>query len=182
MAEIAPETPFEQFKKRFVPLYRVLLILGVLAILMSLTALSSLRSVFGHFSTDPAYATSSLISALAVPALMISSLILLWHKHPVGIRLRLVGYGVSIGASIIGLFTSSATIERITKEVIDAAIRDGNGAITREFASSVTEMSFYGTLYVSIGASLLFAWLWWKAWKKQIKTDTKKSVIKHQKA
>ena len=96
--------------------------------------------------------------------------------------MRLVGYGVSIGASIIGLFTSSATIERITKEVIDAAIRDGNGAITREFASSVTEMSFYGTLYVSIGASLLFAWLWWKAWKKQIKADTKKSVIKHQKA
>lgn len=178
MAEITPPTPFEQFKKKFVLLYRVLLVLGILAVLASLTSLTNLRSIFGHFSTDAMYATSSLIAALVVPALMISSLILLWHKHPVGIRLRLAGYGVSIASSIIGLFTSSATLERITKEVIDAAVRDGNGAITSEFAASITEASFYGTLYVSIGISLLFAWLWWKAWKKQIKADTKKNAAK----
>lgn len=174
MTETAPKTPYELFKQRYTPLYRVLLILGILAALLSLASLTNLRSLFDYFQTDPAYATSSLIAALIVPALMISSLILLWYKHPTGIRLRLVGYSLSILASIIGLFTSSATIERITKEVTDAAIRDGNGVITGDFAASVTQASFYGTLYVGIGASLLFSWLWVKAWKRQVKADTKK--------
>ena len=177
MAEIVPKTPYEIFKQRYTPLYRVLLILGILAALLSLASLTNLRTIFGYFQTDPAYAISSLISALVVPALMISSLILLWHKHPTGIRLRLVGYSISILASIIGLFTSSATLERITKEVTDAAIRDGNGIITEDIAASITQASFYGTLYIGIGVSLLLSWLWVKAWKRQMKVDAKKKKL-----
>ena len=176
MAEITPDTPFERCKKTFTPLYRTLLILGMLAALMSLTSLTSLRSIFGYFAADPMYGTSSLVAALVVPALMIASLILLWHKHPTGIRLRLIGYGISIAASIIGLFTSPATLERITKEVVDAAIRDSNGTISSEMAASLTEASFYGALYLSIVLSLVFAWLWWKAWNRQMKVDAKKKA------
>lgn len=174
MTEIAPKTPYEIFKQRYAPLYRVLLVLGVIAAFLSLASLTNVRTIFGYFQSDPIYATSSLMTALIVPALMISSLILLWHKHPTGIRIRLIGYGVSIAASAIGLFTSPTTLERIAKEVTDAAIRNSNGVMTENLAASITQTSFYGALYISIGVSLLFAWLWLKAWKRQMKVDTKK--------
>ena len=177
MTQLTPETPYERFKATYTPLYRILLILGGIAVLMSLASLTNLRAIFDYFSLDLMYALSGLISALIVPAFMISSLILLWYKHPVGIRLRLAGYGVSIVASITGLFTSPATLERLTKEVVEAAIRDGNGAITPQLAANITEASYYGALYISIGASLVFAWLWWKAWTKQVKVDAKKSAV-----
>lgn len=175
MTKISPDTPFERFKKTYTPLYRTLLILSGIAALMSLSALTNLRTTIGHFADDPMYATSAIISTLVVPAFMISSLILLWHKHPTGIRLRISGYGVSIIASVIGLSTSPETLARVTKDIIDATVRDGNGAITHEFAANITEVSFYGSLYIAIGASLLFAWLWWKAWDTQMKVDAKKT-------
>ena len=176
MTEITSETPFERFKKTYTPLYRVLLILGVLAIFMSLAALTNLRTILNYFTSDPVYAISGTVSALVVPAFMIASLILLWKKHPTGLRLRLVGYAISIGASLLALFTSKETLTNATREVIEAAVRDGNGAITKELATSLTHASFYGSLYVSVGLSLLFAWLWWKAWKRQMKVDHKKSA------
>ncbi len=176
MTEIVPETPYERFKKTYTPLYRVLLVLGILAVFMSLAALTNLRTILDYFASDPIYATSGTISALVVPALMIASLILLWKKHPTGLRLRLIGYAVSISASFLAFFTSKETLTNATRDVIEAAVRDGNGAITEELATQLTHASFYGSLYLSIGLSLLFAWLWWKAWKRQMKVDHKKNT------
>ena len=174
MTEITPDTPFEQFKKKFTPLYRTLLILGVLAILSSLITLTNLRPVFGYFPTDPLYAISATLSSLIVPVLMLASLFLLWHKHIAGLRIRFIGYGVSIIASILGLFTSTDTISHMTREVVDTTLQNSNGIITSEIAAQITEASFFSSLYLSIGVSMLFAWLWWKAWKRQIKVDAKK--------
>ena len=174
MTEITPDTPFEQFKKKFTPLYRTLLILGVLAILSSLITLTNLRPVFGYFPTDPLYAISATLSSLIVPVLMLASLFLLWHKHIAGLRIRLIGYGISIIASILGLFTSTDTISHMTREVVDTTLQNSNGIITSEIAAQITEASFFSSLYLSIGVSMLFALLWWKAWKRQIKVDAKK--------
>lgn len=170
----APETPFERFKQTYTPLYRTLLVLGSIAVLISLTGLTNLRTTLGFFESDPIYATSGLISALIVPAFMIASLILLWHKHPAGIRLRLAGYAVSITASVVGLFTTAATLERITRETLEATIRNGGSGMSQELTASITESAFYGSLYLSIAINILFAWLWWKAWKKQLSVDAKK--------
>ncbi|GEM_PF-4217108 len=171
-----PETPFTYFKKKYSPLYRTLLILGFLAALISLANLSNIRTTFNSFSTDIFYGISSVITTLIVPAFMISSLILLWHKHPTGIRLRLAGYGASIIASVIGFFTSHTTLERITQDVLEQSRQSDAAAISLETAATLTEATFYGALYLSIGASLLFAWLWWKAWKRQIKIDAKRKT------
>ena len=166
------DTPLARFKATYTPLYRVLLVLGSIAALMSLAGISNLQTIIGYFSSDVFYATSGIITAIIVPLFMISSLILLWNKHPTGIKLRLTGYALSVVATIIGLFTSQRTLTDITKNVLESA-ESATHVIGPEFATDITEVSFYGSLYVSIGASLLFAWLWWKAWKKQSYRDKK---------
>lgn len=162
-----PETPYTRFKRTYTPLYRTLLILGILAALLSLTNFGNVRSLLESFDTDVMYAVSGCITTLVLPALMIASLILLWHKHPTGIRLRLAGYATSVVASTLGLFTKPETLSTLTQSVIEASQRAGNTVISDELAASMTHTTFYGALYVSIGASLLFAFLWWKAWKHQ---------------
>lgn len=172
MNQPQPITPFEQFKRTYTPLYRVLLVLGLFSVLFSLASIPSVRTLIEYLSQDIYYALHGLISLLIVLPLMIASLILLWHKHPVGIRLRLAGYGVSIVASIVGLFTSQETIAALAATVQQANPQSTAG-LSPEAAASITEASFYTTLYLSMFISLLFAHLWWKAWKKQLKKDKK---------
>lgn len=166
-----PPTPFEHFKKTFIPPYRVLLALGLFSILFSLTSISGVATLLDYLSTDIFYALYGLTSLFIVLPLMIASLILLWHKHPTGIRLRLAGYGASLISAVLGLFTASSTIETLTESVREATLQTSSGAISSELAASLTETSFSATIYLSMLASLLFAYLWWRTWKRQVRID-----------
>ena len=169
-----PLTPFNRFKATYTPLYRVLLILGALAILISLGGIMNIRNLFDTFGADPFFSLSGLISTLIALPLMIASLILLAHKHPMGIRLRLSGYAVAIAGAVVGLFSSESTIARIAQEAFDGAKQQSTTEITLDMVTHATEFTLYATFYLSIGASLLFAQLWWKAWKRQCKVDAKR--------
>ncbi len=169
-----PETPLERFKTMYVPLYRVLLVLGFLSVIISLPGVLNIRQILDFISTDPYYAASGLVSVFIVLPLMISSLFLLAQKHPTGIQLRLGGYAASIIAAVLGLFTSRETILTLTRDTVETTARS-NAGISHELALQITEITYSTLLYISIAIALLFAWLWWTAWKKQMKADTKKS-------
>lgn len=168
-----PTTPFMRFKSSYTPLYRALLVLSSLAVLISLAGLTNIRTALGYLQSDTLYALSGLITILIVPIFMISSLILLWHKHPFGIRLRLIGYLVSTIATIFGFFTSQETLNSIVQQALEAS-KQTQGSLTPEMAASIGEASFFGALYIALAANLLFALLWWKAWKKQVRVDAKR--------
>lgn len=167
------KTPLDNFKHNFRPLYRGLLILGLLSILFSLASISNISTLFSYLSSDIFYALSGLISLLVVLPLMISSLILLWHKHPTGIILRLSGYAVSIAAAVLGLFSAPNTIKDVVDSVYQANPQVAE--LSTDLAASIAESSFYGAFYLSIVISLLLSHLWWRAWTKQLKSDNKKS-------
>ncbi len=178
-SEPAPDTPFTRFAARYTPLYRTLLILGIISIALSLPGIANIRLLFSTFPTDPFYAISGMVSTFIVLPLMISSLILLWNKHPMGIRIRLGGYAGSIAAATLALFTSESTLKSITDQAIEDAKRSGGTTLDPVITTQIAQASFYGALYISMLISILFAWLWWKAWKKQAKTDLK-TVNQHE--
>lgn len=172
-SEPTPDTPFTRFTARYTTLYRILLILGILSVALSLPGIVNVRLLFATFSADPFYAISGMVSTFIVLPLMISSLILLWHKHPMGIRIRLGGYVGSITAAVLALFTSESTLKSITDQAIEDAKRSGGTTLDPVITTQIAQASFYGALYISILVSIIFAWLWWKAWKKQTKADLK---------
>lgn len=170
--QLEPETPLERFKATYTPLYRVLLVLAALSVVISLPGVLNLRRILDILPSDPLYAASGLVSIFVVLPLMISSLFLLVQKHPAGIHIRLGGYAAAIIASILGMFTSQETIKSVAQSALENAQKSAD--ITPEFALQVTEFSYFAALYFSVIISVLFAWLWWKAWKKQIRVDAKK--------
>lgn len=173
MDQLTPKTPYQLFKDTYTPLYRTLLVLGALSALMATAGINGIHATLSYLSTDLPYALSNLVSLFIVLPLMIASLILLWHKHPVGIHLRLAGYGAAIVAAVLTIFTSASTRETLTKDLQEVAVSQGGPAMTPELAASITETSFSSAPYISIFISLLFAYLWWSAWKKQLLADNK---------
>jgi hypothetical protein len=104
---------------------------------------------------------------------MISSLILLWHKHPFGIRLRLIGYLISTIATVLGFFTSKETLHTVIQRTIETS-KQTQGNLSPEVAANIGETSFYGALYIALATNVIFALLWWRAWKRQVRADKKK--------
>lgn len=165
------------FKERYQPAYRVLLILSSLAALLSLTGVATIRTAIDQLPKDIFYGISGLASTLIVLPLMIASLILLWNKHPFGIKLRLIAYGATILANICSFFTSPETMRTATQEAVESAIK-GNSAMNADTAFQIAQTSFYGAIWLSIAGSILFAWLWWSAWRRQVKHDNKKTAAR----
>lgn len=164
-------TPFEMFKQRFTLLYRILLLLGIFSAILSLTSITTITKSIGYLASDISYAISGILAVLVVLPLMIASLILLWNKHPAGIRLRLLAYGLSALCTGLMLLAAPETIAPFIDSAVEAAQKSGAG-IDDKSARMIAETSYYGTLYATIATSGLFAWLWSVAWKKQKKHDT----------
>lgn len=168
---------FTRFKQTYAPLYRILLVLSSLAALASLTDVRSIRVALTHLHTDPFYALSGIITVGIVTPLLIASIILLWCKHVAGIRLRLSAYAASLIAVSFGFFTSRATITEIIRQAVEQAKASGS-PLSPETVARITEISFYSALTLSIILSVVFAILWWKAWKRQLVFDKKQHTPK----
>lgn len=161
---------FIRFKSTYAPLYRTLLILSSIAALLSLADVGSIRVALDRLHMDLFSAVSGIITVCIVTPLLIASIILLWYKHPAGIRLRLAAYAASIVAVSFGFFTSRDTINETIQHSIEQAKASGS-SMPSETVARITETSFYGALIVSIIISIGFAILWWIAWKRQISYD-----------
>lgn len=174
-----PSTKQPSEPQKYINFYKIMLILSTIGTSIALIAILNLRTAFEAVSIDPAYGTSSIAGTLLGGILSISALILLWQKHPAGIWLKLSAYVVSIITSIIALFTSSAILSITTKEAItelsDDAISYG---FTDRTVESIVHATYYAAMALAIFASIVFAVLWWRAWKKQLAHDLKSASKK----
>lgn len=178
---VSSETPsiLTRFKETYAPRYRILLILSSIAAVLSLTSVGSIRTALEHLHADFFYALGGIITVGVVTPLLIASIILLWYKHPVGIRLRLAAYAASMVAVSSCFFTSRATIDETIHHAIEQAKASGS-SMPPETVARITEISFYGALVTSIMLNIVFAILWWTAWKRQRAFDKKQhSPKKH---
>ena len=166
-------TPLSKFNDKYVPLYRALLVLGLLSALLSLNSIPSIQNYISHINTDIFYALGGLISILVVSPVMIASLILLYKVHPAGMRLRFAGYGLSIISASLGFFASKETLNAIVDRAVEAAEDASGGALAADAAHTVAETSYYVGIALTILISITFAALWAIAWKKQIAKDNK---------
>lgn len=167
------DTAWRRFSKRYIPLYRTLLILSSLAMVLSLFNVGSIRTSISHLGSDPIYAWAGIASTLIVLPLSLAALILLWHKHPLGIRLKLLSYLVAILVTIAGFFTSGVTLQAAINTSTDQVKRSGASGLDEASITRIAEFSFYGSLWLAIAASVVFALLWWRAWRRQQRHDTK---------
>lgn len=169
-----PEANHKANPEKYINFYKVMLILSTIGTSIALIAILNLRTAFDAVSIDPVYGIASIAGTLIGGTLSISALILLWQKHPMGIWLKLSSYAVSIVTSIVALFASSAILALTTKETIvelrnDAAEYGFNDAIIE----SIVHSTYYTAMILAIVASVVFAILWWRAWKKQVVHDLK---------
>lgn len=175
----SPSSTNQGYKRPYVRLYYVLLVLSTIGTFMSLTGVSSLPRVIEQFSEHPLYASIGLINLLVVLPVSIAALILLWRKHPDGIKLKLAAYAAAILLTFTGTFvTPQSSFEEATQATIENFERQGQ-SIDPEFARSLAETSFYGASWMLILSNIVFAHLWLKAWKQQIRADRKHEHKNH---
>ena len=171
----SPVTAWRWFSRRFTPLYRTLFILSTFAIVLSLFNVGSIRTSISHLGSDPVYAWAGIASTLIVLPLSLAALILLWHKHPLGIRLKLLSYLAAILVTIAGFFTSRVTLQTAIDTSIEQVKRSGASGLDEASVIRIAEFSFYGSLWLAIAASVVFALLWLRAWRRQQRHDKKRS-------
>lgn len=168
-----PTTPLERFKTTYILRYRILLILSTLGTAVSLAGIQSLPSSIGQLSNYPVYSLASMLSLIVVLPLAIAALVLLWHKHPTGIRLKLLSYAIGAGLVIISLFTIPPTLIADTATRLAEQMSGQGYILTVQSAEALTELSVYSAFIFTLISYGIFARLWWTAWKKQCKADSK---------
>lgn len=166
--EQAPATVNESYtKRRYVPFYLTMLILSTIGTSVSVIGIFGLQETITNLPTAPVFYSAAIISTLAW-IVSVVGLIFLWQKNPLGIQLKLTSYAVQFVATAASL----VTIRPFLTEIIDTAVREGKGEISRVMAEQVVT----GIVFVVYGLSLvmtaLFAFLWYKAWQSQSEEDT----------
>lgn len=165
--------PWKQFKQTYTPLYRTLLVLSTIGTMLALQGLSGLPLALAGLTDQPIASAIRLVNLLIGLPLAIAGLILLWRRHQVGLWFKLASYGVSVITAIVGFFAFHEVAQQSTDMVIES-FKQSNVTTTTEQAAQLAEFSYFFALALSIGISLIFAWLWWMAWNKQAKHDHKK--------
>ena len=167
---------WQRFKATYTPLYRVLLILSSLAAIYGLVSLpAGIGPAFEALASDTIRGIGLLVNLFVVLPLSLAALFLLWNKHPVGITLKLASYGLAIIATSLSFFASSATLQTII-DASAASLKDNPQTATvlgPDAVASIATTSFYTSIVIVIIGNLIFAWLWWRAVRRQTRADAK---------
>lgn len=164
-----PPTDLPLNAQRFTRFYLTMLILSSFGAVLPLLGVSAIADVARLWQIAPWY---SVFLAINYIAIMVSygALALLWLKRPLGIRLKLTSYGLSIVAST-GLLISGAAVLR---EVTLTALRQNDLAATKldpAVVENLVSTIYYLGYSLSIVGAIGFALLWMTAWKRQQKAD-----------
>lgn len=163
--------PSEEPQRKYITFYKVLLVLSTLGTLVSLTGISGLRGILEIAETEPAYAWISIAGLLVSLPLALAALLLLFHKHPAGIKIKLASYAVIIVTTLLSVPFAGGALERAEEETL-RQLEEQNLPLDPELISLTTTVVFYGAVAGTVIFSVLFATLWWNAWKKQVAYDT----------
>lgn len=157
---------------RYTKFYKTMLILSTIGTSFSLYSLLR-QSVSLQNSFDLSIINGVLVIAnYAIVAVSVAALILLWHKEVLGIKLKLSAYAATIVSSIVMLFIAGPTIDKATSDLREQL--EGQEGVTQDMIDigvSLVEPMYFIGLSGTIAISLLFAHLWWRAWKHQLEHD-----------
>lgn len=147
-----------------------MLVLSTVGTLVSLYGLLSLPLYVARIGNEPVFSITNLVTAALVTPAAVLALVLLWRKHPLGIWLKLNTYGASVVAFLVLLlFTERSAITKLVEQ--SQADLASTGGLSEAAIEQIVNVTYYGTLVISIVASIVFALLWWSAWKRQLQAD-----------
>ncbi len=156
---------------RYTGFYLTLLILSTVGTTFAFLGLIGLPDIIRQFSLSVPYAALSLFNIAVILPVSILALVLLWLKKPLGIWLKLGTYAASILVTIGLLLTVQPILDDITKEAI-AELEKSSQTVSTSLIETVTALGLYIGLGMAIVISVVFALLWWFAWKKQVEADS----------
>ena len=164
-----PLPPIEQPKSRYTGFYLTMLILSTVGTALSMFGLAEIATYIGYLNEHTVYAVTMLVSLVVVLPVSVVALVLLWLKKLAGIWLKLGTYVASIVAAIVTLFSGSDVLKLEAEKVLQETASAGIPAST---VNALVSGMFYVALVFGIIISIVFALLWWFAWRKQRQADT----------
>lgn len=129
-----------------------------------------------YFDTAPGYTIVSLFSYFVILPAAIVALVLLWHKHHAGIWVKLATYVASVVTSIALFFVSGPVLEVTIRQITIEGGQTIASTLDETTLEAAMSGAFYASIALSVAGSILFATLWWFAWKKQVATDAENSA------
>lgn len=164
----AMNVPYDAPKK-YETFYLVLLILSSISTTIGIASLLGVVELPKYFTESPVYAFGWIGSVLAW-LVSVVALVLLWMKHPLGIWVKQASYGLSILGSILAVIGATPII----KEASDQAVAESNtsgGEIDPAMVETFVAAGIYIAIGLTIVFNIIFAVLWYIAWKKQRAAD-----------
>ena len=152
---------------KYATFYLVMLILTTISVGFGLLSLGSISTTIKYFDTAPLFAGLTLVQ-YAVTLLMVVALVYLYKKKELGLHFLISSYGLTTICMII--FPIAA--QPLVRESAAQVVADSKGEITIDFATNILQIMFMSIAVASAFMSILFAVLWYFAWKKQVKRDT----------
>lgn len=156
---------------RYTGFYLTLLILSTVGTTFGTFGLFGIHEAIRQFGISPIYATFSLVSILLILPVAIWALILLWLKQPLGIWLKLGTYAASITVTVGMLLSADPIVKGVTNKAL-TEVAKSDQTISGSLIENITSFTFYASFALAIIVSVIFALLWWFAWKKQADADS----------
>lgn len=162
-----PPSKFSYQSGRYTRFYYTLLVLSTIGFVLSLPGIASLPAIAGQIPNEPLRASLNLLGNMLIAGFSITSLVLLWQKRSSGIWLKLNAYALTILFTTLNIFISGDALQR----TIDHSKQQFSGQLPVEMIEEVTRYSYYAGFGLAIAGSLLFAILWYRAWRGQARRD-----------
>ena len=161
-----PKSDEQNAPSKYTTFYLVMLILTTISVGFGLLSLGSIGTTIKYFDTAPLFAGLTLVQ-YAVTLLMVTALVYLYKKKELGLHFLISSYGLTTICMIIFPIAAQPLVHESAAQVV----AENKGKITIDFATNILQVTFISIAVASAFMSILFAVLWYFAWKKQVKQD-----------
>ena len=159
--------PYDE--RRYTKFYLTLLILSTISTAFSLLGIIAMpSSIAKYLHSNPLFAYTQIASVVITLGASVG-LVLLWLKRPFGLWLKLSSYALAVVLTIVLLFS----VQSIPTDSIDEVVKQ-SPQISRDMAENIFHISLYVSYGLTLVIEIVFAVLWWFAWKRQLKADSEK--------
>jgi len=159
----------QKTSSKYVTFYLVMLILTTISVGFGLFNLVSIGTTIKYFDTAPLFAWLTIVQ-YAVTLLMVAALVYLYKKKELGLHLLISSYGLTT----ICMTVVPIAAQPLVREAATQIVTDSKGEIAMDLAMNILQITFMSIAVANAFMSILFAVLWYFAWKKQVQRDSTK--------
>jgi hypothetical protein len=152
---------------KYTTFYLVMLVLTSISVGFGVFNIAAIDTTINYLKTAPLFAILTFVQ-YGVTLLMVVALIYLYKKKELGLHLLISAYGLTTICMIIFPIATQPLLH----EAVTQIVAERRGEITLEFATQVVHITFITIAVANAFSSILFAVLWYFAWKKQSKKDS----------